>query len=58
VGPKTSDDGLQVLTGGGDQVISPFQWNTQWVKEIKDLNTGTIYNSVDAFKIDFPLLVD
>jgi len=25
VGPKTSDDGLQVLTGGGDQVILPFQ---------------------------------
>ena len=56
--PQTSSDALQTLSGGGDQAILPYQWDTQWVAEIKDLTTGNIYNSVDEFAIDFPNLVN
>lgn len=55
--PKTSKDGLQTLTGGGDQAILPYQWDTQWVNEIKDLSTGKVYKSVEEFSVDFPELV-
>lgn len=58
VGPQTSTNGLQTLAGGGDQIILPYQWNTQWVSKIVDKTTGKIYNSVSDFKIDFPNLVD
>lgn len=57
VGPQTSTNGQQTLLGGADQVILPFQWNTEWVKSITDRNTGRIYNSIQEFATDFPELV-
>jgi hypothetical protein len=58
VGPQTSTNGLQTLAGGGDQVILPFQWNTQWVTKVVDKITGKVYNSVTEFAVDFPNLVN
>jgi hypothetical protein len=58
VGPQTSTNGLQTLAGGGDQVILPFQWNTQWVTKVVDKTTGKVYNSVSEFAVDFPNLVN
>lgn len=58
VGPQTSTDGLQTLSGDGDQVILQYQWNIQWVSKIVDKNTGKIYNSVSEFATDFPELVN
>ncbi len=57
VGPQTSKNGLQTLTGGSDQIILPYQWDNKWVVEIKDLNTGKVYNSVSDFAKEFPELV-
>jgi hypothetical protein len=57
VGPQTSTNGLQNLAGGGDQVILPFQWNTQWVTKVVDKTTGKVYNSVSEFAVDFPNMV-
>ncbi len=58
VGPQTSKDGSQFLAGGGEQIILPYKWDTDWVIEIKDITTGKVYSSVDEFKVDFPDLVD
>lgn len=58
VGPQTSNNGLQTLPGGEDQMILPFQWDKEWVTKIMDKTTGKVYNSVSEFGIDFPDLVN
>ena len=56
VGPQTSTNGSQTLTGGGEQIILPYQWDLQWISKITDSNTGKVYNSIDEFAVDFPNL--
>lgn len=56
VGPQTGKKVVQTLDGGADQVILPYQWDTKWIKEIKDLKTGKVYKSLDEFAVDYPTL--
>ena len=57
VAPQTSSNGLQTLTGGGDQILMPQNWNTrQWVKEVVDKTTGQTY-TYDQFRNLFPHLL-
>lgn len=58
VGSQKSTSGAQSLPGGADQVILPYQWNTDWVTRIVDSSTGKVYNSVSEFAIDFPDLAN
>jgi filamentous hemagglutinin len=53
VGPQTSGNGAQTVSGGGEQMIMPFQWDLQWINKITDTNTGKVYNSIDEFAVDF-----
>ena len=54
VAPQTSSNGLQTLTGGGDQILMPQNWNAQqWVREVVDKTTGRIY-TYDEFRLAFP----
>ena len=55
---QTSSNGLQKLTGGGDQVILPENWNLNtWVDEVIDKTTGTKY-TFEQFKNAFPDIIN
>ncbi|MFA0962660.1 hypothetical protein AB9P05_12735 [Roseivirga sp. BDSF3-8] len=53
VGPQESEKTGLILKGGEDQIILPFQWDTNWVIEIIDKETGKVYNSVEEFSEEF-----
>lgn len=41
------------LTGGGDQVILPYQWPVEWIKEVHSLKTKETW-TLEAFKLKYP----
>jgi hypothetical protein len=42
--------------GGADQVLLPLEYPENWIKSVKDLKTGKIYN-LEEFKKAFPNLI-
>ena len=57
VAPQTSSDGLQKLSGGGDQILMPQTWNPEsWVKNVIDTETGKTY-TFSEFKEAFPDII-
>ncbi len=41
------------LTGGGDQVILPYQWSVEWIKEVHSLKTKETW-TLSEFKKKYP----
>lgn len=55
---QTSTNGLQKLTGGGDQIILPQNWSiNSWVEEVVDKTTGNTY-TIEQFKNAFPYIIN
>lgn len=42
-----------IYSGGADQILMPRNYPENWVKNIKDLKTGKVYN-LEEFKSNFP----
>ena len=55
VAPQKSADGLQTLTGGGDQMLLPSNWDINWVDEVIDNSNGQRY-TLNEFRDAFPFL--
>lgn len=54
---QISSDGLQVLSGGADQVVLPTNWDLNtWVTKVVDKQTGLLY-SYEEFLKAFPNLI-
>ena len=41
------------LKGGGDQVILPYQWPVEWIKEVHSLKTKEVW-SLEEFRAKYP----
>ena len=58
VGAQTSSNGSQILTGGGDKILMPQNWNPQnWVQQVIDKTTGQTY-TFQQFSNAFPNLIN
>jgi hypothetical protein len=54
---QISSDGLQVLSGGADQVVLPTNWDLNtWITKVVDKQTGLLY-SYEEFLKAFPNLI-